>query len=360
MNGWTLALFIISFIPVYIFTAFTPYFVRRTESFGVSIPSDVFDHPELKALRRKFAAIMLITGLIFCAGSLLFWDHIEWTASAAVIGYLIVFFVIYIRFHRQMKKLKQTNKWFETKKQAIAVDLNFQNKRTIVSNGWFSIGLLIWIATVICTFVFYDRIPDPIPMQYDFQGNVTNWADKSMMSVMSMPLTQLIMLVIFIFVNTIISKSKQQLDPSDPETSAQHNLIFRRRWSIFIVSMGNAMVLLFAFIQLFFMFTIDMMWTMMATTILVGGTIAWALILSVTTGQGGSRIQKKAASSSDKINRDDDQHWKLGMFYFNPDDPALFLEKRFGVGWTVNLARPIIWFIVIGILVLAFLPALLI
>lgn len=32
------------------------------------------------------------------------------------------------------------------------------------------------------------------------------------------------------------------------------------------------------------------------------------------------------------IDRDDDQYWKLGMFYFNKNDSTLFLEKRFGVG----------------------------
>jgi Family of unknown function (DUF5808)/Domain of unknown function (DUF1648) len=39
------------------------------------------------------------------------------------------------------------------------------------------------------------------------------------------------------------------------------------------------------------------------------------------------------------------EHWKMGKFYFNPNDPALLVEKRFGIGYTLNFARGIAWLI---------------
>ena len=77
----------------------------------------------------------------------------------------------------------------------------------------------------------------------------------------------------------------------------------------------------------------------------------------MTTGQGGSRLriksERKNDGSEEKVEiRDDDKHWKLGMFYYNPDDPAFIVEKRFGIGWTNNWARPISWVITIGFIVL--------
>ncbi|MDO4443020.1 MAG: DUF5808 domain-containing protein [Slackia sp.] len=45
---------------------------------------------------------------------------------------------------------------------------------------------------------------------------------------------------------------------------------------------------------------------------------------------------------------DDDAHWKLGIFYFNPDDPSIWLPERFGIGWTVNFARPAAWACILG------------
>jgi uncharacterized membrane protein len=60
--------------------------------------------------------------------------------------------------------------------------------------------------------------------------------------------------------------------------------------------------------------------------------------------------------------RDDDRYWLLGGFmYSNPDDPALFVINRWGVGITPNLAHPLAVRATIGILVvLALIPIVLV
>jgi uncharacterized membrane protein len=45
--------------------------------------------------------------------------------------------------------------------------------------------------------------------------------------------------------------------------------------------------------------------------------------------------------------------WKAGMFYYNPNDPALFVEKRFGLGYTFNFANHWCWVLLLGVLVVA-------
>ena len=55
--------------------------------------------------------------------------------------------------------------------------------------------------------------------------------------------------------------------------------------------------------------------------------------------------QRKADSPADRyrgdyVYRDDDRYWVGGFFYNNPDDPAVFVPKRFGMGWTVNFGNP--------------------
>jgi uncharacterized membrane protein len=56
--------------------------------------------------------------------------------------------------------------------------------------------------------------------------------------------------------------------------------------------------------------------------------------------------------------RDDDQYWLAGgFFYSNPDDPALFVLNRWGIGITPNLAHPLASWLAIGFLViLALIP----
>jgi uncharacterized membrane protein len=48
--------------------------------------------------------------------------------------------------------------------------------------------------------------------------------------------------------------------------------------------------------------------------------------------------------------------WKAGIFYVNHDDPVLFVEKRFGVGYTLNFGNRWSWAVLAVIVVLVLAP----
>jgi uncharacterized membrane protein len=54
--------------------------------------------------------------------------------------------------------------------------------------------------------------------------------------------------------------------------------------------------------------------------------------------------------------RTSDESWLWGMFYHNPNDPALFVEKRTGPGYTVNFGQARAWLMLAGFLILIVLP----
>ena len=72
----------------------------------------------------------------------------------------------------------------------------------------------------------------------------------------------------------------------------------------------------------------------------------------VRVGQSGSRLRIRASPGGGSVrrtsvvNRDDDRYWRLGLLYVNRDDPSLLVAHRFGLGWTLNLARPAAWAII--------------
>ena len=79
------------------------------------------------------------------------------------------------------------------------------------------------------------------------------------------------------------------------------------------------------------------------------------------------RSRTKASTRADRwptstVFRDDNRYWYAGFFYNNPDDPALFVPKRYGLGWTLNFGHPQAKLVLIGslvvILVLTILPVL--
>jgi uncharacterized membrane protein len=93
--------------------------------------------------------------------------------------------------------------------------------------------------------------------------------------------------------------------------------------------------------------------------------LVFALVVIVALarlGQGGSRLATAQASSTPSGvpigDRTLDRYWKLGVFYFNPDDSAIFVEKRFGLGYSLNFARPTTWFIMALLLLAPLIPIL--
>jgi len=57
-------------------------------------------------------------------------------------------------------------------------------------------------------------------------------------------------------------------------------------------------------------------------------------------GQGGARLERSVARAPLTDGLADNTHWVLGMFYVNRDDPSMIVEKRFGVGYTINFGNP--------------------
>jgi uncharacterized membrane protein len=43
--------------------------------------------------------------------------------------------------------------------------------------------------------------------------------------------------------------------------------------------------------------------------------------------------------NNDDIDLYNSYFWKLGLFYYNPDNPRIFVPKRIGIGWTLNFAK---------------------
>lgn len=47
------------------------------------------------------------------------------------------------------------------------------------------------------------------------------------------------------------------------------------------------------------------------------------------------------------------KHWKFFVFYYNPDNPRLFVTKRSGLPFTLNFAKTTPWILLSGILAAA-------
>jgi uncharacterized membrane protein len=68
--------------------------------------------------------------------------------------------------------------------------------------------------------------------------------------------------------------------------------------------------------------------------------LAASSLCLIVIGPIGSRVPSRTNDYTP------DGAWKLGIFYYNPNDAALFVEKRFGLGWTVNFGQTRAWILI--------------
>jgi uncharacterized membrane protein len=54
-------------------------------------------------------------------------------------------------------------------------------------------------------------------------------------------------------------------------------------------------------------------------------------------------MMKKAGEPSNPVEKTPDDCWKAGFVYYNHNDPALIVEKRSGLGYTLNFGNPWSW-----------------
>ena len=341
--------------------AFTPYYTNRGSSFGVSVPESEYDNPKLAKLRRSYRNGVLLSGGVLTAATLIGMSLIpNFSIIAAFVCLIIIVpaIVLYVSAYKKVKVIKEEENWQQRVSSKIVVELSSGELHRLPSMAWSLLYWAIAAITATITFVAYPNMPDVIPQNYNMAGEVTSFAPKTISTVSIIPATIAIMALIFTFVLFVIRKSRAPIAVDNKEESLQRNTIFRRAWSIFTLIMGSGLSLLFLLIQLAIIGFIPSQSIMVATLLSVVVIFAGVIGLIVRYGQGGSLVRAKDRKDSQVISaKDDDRYWKWGAFYYNPDDPALFVEKRFGIGWTSNFARPLTW-VFVGALLLFIVGAL--
>lgn len=140
--------------------------------------------------------------------------------------------------------------------------------------------------------------------------------------------------------NTVISK--------DSVVNANYNRAKKKCWADLFVAMSWANALAIAVLMTLYMFVYN------DVAVLTGvlAYLAVLMVIVVIAAKLQASIEKRYERDTDLELLDDDDCWILGMFYYNPNDTRLNVEKRFGYGGTVNIAHPAGKVIMIAIAIL--------
>ena len=344
--------------------AATPWFMKKNECFAVTIPESAQADVRFLAFRKRYAAAVLAVTLI-CAVALGAVSNVvlgkmssatdaaslNAILAAAIVAAatipLIASFALMLHYRKRVKAIKREEGWKAERDEAVAF-IGFEEAPAPPSLAWNVVYVPIVLITLALGLALYPSTPDLVPTHIDFAGNVNQWTPKGPALIAFPLLVEVFMAACFIFSHWMTIRSKKDVDPARPAISAYAYGAFARAECILLLVSGSVLTAVLGIVMILMMTeTLSMLVTMVliivATLVFVGAMIAF----SVVYGQSGSRLVKRLEENGGII-ADNDEHWKAGIFYWNKGDASLILPKRFGVGWTMNWARPAAWLIVGG------------
>ncbi|WP_342462898.1 DUF5808 domain-containing protein [Ureibacillus sp. FSL K6-8385] len=342
-----------------------PYFVKRTVVFGVSVPEQHIQDERIRAYKKQYTMLTIAVSffmiLIYSA-----WAAFKQPSDEAVIfiGTIIEFIIIFISlalfyyYRGKMKQYKRAEKWAQQLKQVAAADLTVHSEDSLPPWYIYLLPMIVTAGLMGYTIYQYDLLPQQIPTHWGLSGEPDAFTEKTPFTAIQMLLFLLLLQLMFLGIQLGMKFSGIKLSATNLSASKNRQLALRKSPSWFSFYTVLLITMLFSYFQLTTIHPDLFNYSLLKALIPFGVMfliLAGTAILMVIVG----RSDKYPSESMEEglMDASDDKYWKAGLFYFNKNDPSIFVEKRFGVGWTINFANPVGYLIIFGPLILILLIA---
>lgn len=152
----------------------------------------------------------------------------------------------------------------------------------------------------------------------------------------SLSLSFLSLAVLLVPIGIMMDNTRNMVISKDSNINANYNRAKKKTWADLIIGMSwaNALFLIgFTILNIFVSNEI----------VMIAGIALYTLVIMIAAMIGvatQAEVEKRYERDTELELTDDDDRWVLGMFYYNPNDCRLNVEKRYGYGGTINMAHP--------------------
>ena len=341
--------YVLIFVQIILLFSFIilPYVSKKDVMFGVKMPSIAYNDIEVVKIRKLFLVQVFALGTIFVGVQ--YSNNTENILLVLLPISVIAYSVVYVNANKKMKAVKATKNYKVSEKTVI--DTSFRKRQLIVPATWYLGYLAIFILGVLLAVIKYNGLPEELVVSVGTSGLVQTMPKA--LGIFYLLGIQAGVFLLMIGVQYIIKNAKQDISNLDTEASIERNVKFRYHFSVILYIMGLVIgLVLFSTLMYSFGIIVDKNLLITFTLLLTFLPVIAIFAYSIRNRQDGSSDSK----DDDTIDKDDDEYWKLGMFYFNPKDPSMFVAKRAGIGYTINHAKWqtwVIYFVIIGLIVVA-------
>ncbi|MEM7674504.1 MAG: DUF5808 domain-containing protein [Myxococcota bacterium] len=234
---------------------------------------------------------------------------------------------------------------------AVPLDTPFRAK-DLASPFWQTVNLCLFAVAIAIFISLKDRLPAEIPLQFGWDGSVRRKGPPGELWISAYFMVFHTMLMLGLLI--ALSRERTALSTVTPE---DHLALHRTRRLLLarlleVVLVGSNAIIATTWITLTLHGLPEPRISAPAAMLIVGiGTAAVAVgpLLYFIRLLIRVQDQLRMVGGSNVLGTHADGWIFFGSVYYAPDDPAVFVPKRHGIGQTLNFARPTAWLLLVAI-----------
>ena len=180
----------------------------------------------------------------------------------------------------------------------------------------------------------WDAVPERFPIHWDLAGRANGWGSRSIAGVFAPAMISAIVCLSMLALSRTVRRTAR-VPPNHPAVRISAFALLASSYLAAIICGGLTIALPLSPVSP----------TRVIAVIVVGSLLTMTAILLAARREIGRAAREGSGDPAL------DAGWKWGLIYNNPADPALWVPKRVGIGWTINRGHPQGWPMLIVVVV---------
>lgn len=322
---------------------------------GVRVPRSRIDDPLIAEQKRAYQwRAWILTGIGTVAG----WLSGYYIPLTVIVPLLLVAAGVWnVRISgAPIREAKEKQGWFRGVDTAVEAPVarnstgenehghDFGTSIPTAAVGWwcYIAAALSIVASLGIVAAYWSDIPDVVPTHWGPNLEPDAWSDKSITSAFGISIVNVLVLLTGVAIGGVLEiaqpKSRDVTGELSKVRAAAHARIAHVSLSM-IVSMCCLAVSTMQVTSVVPAFQRYDPWSFF---FVLGASLGASLVAvtyaALTMAKINGALRSSPAAKRSPEAPDMEKHYKWGMFYYNPDDPTVLVEKRYGVGVDFNYA----------------------
>lgn len=352
-------MFFLNYIVFILIILFTHLIALSTQSlssrkyfFGVYI-NEIIIEEDLKIkitkdFKRKLNVSLLLSIVVYLILKTIFHLNIGANIIICTTIYLTLFFFILTIEYKKVKYVKDTylanlQLYNNDNKEQVPIrviikedEILAKEKKKLIKKFKILFGICIILSLVSFVYVLlsYKNMPDIIITHWGAYGKPDGYSEKNIINVFFTSFIDISMVLLFAVIGIGSVAGNTYIDNKNLEVNRKKAVKYLNGIGYSFLTLTLSIQSITSTIPIFMVQEKDMpMWLTIGSCIIpifiVVPVIYFYLMLSSI----------KPKSRNIYTIENDDERWIYGFIYYNKEDPKLMVEKRLGMGWSINMAH---------------------